>query len=80
MAAVEAALTEADPRVSALYERATDAERDYAVLRALRAAAAGQQDAYGRFRVEEGAAWLRVGGIVLRRSCGLASHVEGRCG
>ncbi|NOG69847.1 ATP-binding protein [Roseicella sp. DB1501] len=51
IAAMQAAVVEADPRIIAIYDSVTRMERDPAALGALRAAAAGRQDSLGRFQV-----------------------------
>ena len=63
LAAIEAALVEADPLVQASFNTATRLERDAAVLRVLRAAAAGPQDELGRFRVNSNGPFLEVAGL-----------------
>lgn len=63
IAAIKAAAVEADPRVQILYDMITNLERDEAVLGVLRAAAAGVQDEFGRFRAGHYGPALQVAGV-----------------
>ncbi|MDO9714010.1 ATP-binding protein [Paracraurococcus lichenis] len=63
LAAIEAAAIEADPRVLALYDLATNTECDAAALSVLRAAAAGSQDELGRFQVVSNGRFAQVAGL-----------------
>lgn len=63
IAAMQAAVVEADPRIIALYDSVTRMERDPAALGILRAAAAGRQDGLGRFQAWQEGAVLRVAGV-----------------
>lgn len=63
--ALEIAVSEADPRVSRLYETLTEGGRDAAMRAFLRMLANGTQDAFGRFVVEPaGAGSLSIAGRV----------------
>ena len=52
LAAINAAATESDPSVQEFYQRVTSGEQDTRMLRLLRAAATGNRDAFGHFKVD----------------------------
>jgi hypothetical protein len=63
LTAIEAAAIEADPRILALYDLATQSGGDAAALAVLRAAAAGPQDELGRFTAVAEGTHVRVAGV-----------------